>query len=402
MRISTNSIYEAGAASIVQQQAELAKVGQQLSTGQRFLTAADDPEAAAKAVALSAAKAQNDQLAANQATAQNALSQSETVLGSLVNTWQNVRDLLTSAGNASLTDQDRKNIAQQLSANRATILGLVNTRDASGNYLFAGYADASAPFVDGPSGVAYVGDAGAKGIRVASGRTMTINESGADLMGGVPSGNGAFATSAAAGNAGSASIDAGGGANATALDGKTYQVVFHVSGGTTTYDVMDASGTAVSTGNAYTGSADVSVAGMVAGIRGAPADGDRFTLAPSSPGSAFDALDQAIKLLSTPVAGAAGRAALTRGLAAATSQTTAAFNHAVDAQSRAGALLAELDTIGQTTTALGQQYASQLSQVRDVDYAAASSEFAQRQVALQASEQAYGKLFTSKTLFDFI
>ena len=83
MRVSTNSIYDTGAAEISRRQAELAKSGERISSGKRLQSAADDPVGAAQVVTLSAAKARNDQLGANQMAAKNALSMAESVLGTV-------------------------------------------------------------------------------------------------------------------------------------------------------------------------------------------------------------------------------------------------------------------------------------------------------------------------------
>ena len=50
MRISTSMIFQQGAAKISDLQTNLVKTQQQLSTGRRILTPADDPVAAARAL----------------------------------------------------------------------------------------------------------------------------------------------------------------------------------------------------------------------------------------------------------------------------------------------------------------------------------------------------------------
>lgn len=403
MRIGTRSLFETGAANIARQQAEVSKVGEQISTGRRVITPSDDPAAAAAIVDLSAAKAKNDQFTANQATARNALSLTESLLGSLSDAWQNVKETLVSAGNASYSDSDRQSLATQLKSQRDALFAMANSRDADGRYVFAGYAGDRAPFVEGASGVQFRGDSGEREARIAAGRTMAISQTGAGLFTDIPTGNGVFQTAAATGNTGSASIDSGKVADALQLDGGRYTVAFHVAGGATTYDVLDGSGNAVATGQPYGGAkATVTIAGMQVGIQGSPADGDSFTLSPASQGSAFDALDEAIALLSKPVSSNADRARLASGLAAAGSRVDTAFNRAIDARTRAGAALNELDATAESTSSLGLRYEARLGELRDIDYAKAASEFSARQLTLQAAQQAYGKVFSGRSLFDFL
>jgi flagellar hook-associated protein 1 FlgK len=63
-------------------------------------------------------------------------------------------------------------------------------------------------------------------------------------------------------------------------------VVFHVSGSTTTYDLVDAgSNTVLSAGNAYTDGATITQNGWNLTLTGTPAEGDSFTVGPNTGGS---------------------------------------------------------------------------------------------------------------------
>jgi len=57
MRISTNMIYGKGVATLQNQTAELLRTQQQVSTGRRILTPADDPIASARALELGQSQA---------------------------------------------------------------------------------------------------------------------------------------------------------------------------------------------------------------------------------------------------------------------------------------------------------------------------------------------------------
>ncbi len=64
------------------------------------------------------------------------------------------------------------------------------------------------------------------------------------------------------------------------------KVVFHVSGTTTTYDLVDAStNTAISSANAYTAGATIAQNGWKLTLTGTPADGDAFTVGPNTNGT---------------------------------------------------------------------------------------------------------------------
>jgi len=63
-------------------------------------------------------------------------------------------------------------------------------------------------------------------------------------------------------------------------------VVFHVTGSTTTYDLVDrTTGTAISSGNAYTDGSPITQNGWKLTFSGTPADGDTFTVGPNPGGT---------------------------------------------------------------------------------------------------------------------
>lgn len=400
MRVSTTSIYGNAAASIARRQAELAKTGEQISSGLRIANASDDPIGAARLIELESAKSRNDQLSAGETAARNALSQAESVLASTTDTYSDIRTLLVQAGNGALSDNDRKSIAAELSARRDTLLGLANSRDADGRYFFAGHRESQTPFVTGAAGIEYQGDDGRRDVQVGLSRMMTVTANGADLFARVRSGNGVFDAAAAAGNSGTATVNVGTVADASALDGQRYQLVFH-AGASNTYDVLDASGKVVSAGQPYVAGSDITVAGMRVQVSGTPAEGDTFDLAPATNRTVFQGLDETIALLRAPVSDEAARLRLKAGLASGLSQVEQASERALLSRADAGSALKELDTLNVANSSRDEQLQTQISGLRDLDYAQATTELAQRQLVLQAAQQAYARIL-GKSIFDFL
>jgi flagellar hook-associated protein 3 FlgL len=402
IRVSTNHAFQTAAAAIVKREAEMLKTQQQLATGQRIASLADDPLGAARALQVDSSKARNDSLIANQAAARHALSLAESTLGEVTGTLQNARELLVSAGNGAYSDAERRSLAGELRMQREHLLGLANTRDADGRYLFAGYQERTQPFVETASGVAYQSDGGRRELQVASSRTLAITASGADTFASIRTGNGVFATSADPANGGNGVVSPGQVADPASLDGLAYDIVFRVSGGVTTYDVIDAaSSTVVSAGNAYQSGAAITVAGMQAAVTGAPADGDRFTLAPSVNRNIFDALSDIIGLLETAATSAAQKAQLSMGLSRALGHVDATLDRVLGARAEAGAGLNELDALEAGATALGIGYSQELSEIRDLDYAKAASDLALQQTGLDAAQKAFVRVM-GRSLFDLL
>lgn len=182
MRISTSTIYEQGVARINDLQSGMAKTQQQLSTGRRVLTPADDPVAAARALEITQSQAVNRQFAANRQAAVDSLNLVESTLTGVTSLLQDARVITVNAGNASLTDQERGYLATELRGRFEELLGLANATDSTGNSLFSGYQVATKPFVQTPTGVQYVADQGQRLLQVDSARQMAISDSGQQVF----------------------------------------------------------------------------------------------------------------------------------------------------------------------------------------------------------------------------
>lgn len=226
MRISSNMIFDANVAALSQQQAQLLKTQQQVATGRRVMTPADDPVAAARALDIAQSDAMNTQYASNRNAARHTLSLAESTLQSVTSLLQDVRTAVVGAGNGSLNNSDRKTIATELNGRLQELVGLANSTDGLGNYLFAGYQSKNQPFMDTPAGMGYFGDDGLRMMQVGASRQMSATDSGADIFMRIKNGNGTFVTQAAATNTGTGTIGLGAVANPAALTGATYTIEF--------------------------------------------------------------------------------------------------------------------------------------------------------------------------------
>ena len=182
MRISTNTLYQNGISRISNLQAEQAKLQQQISASKRILTPSDDPVAAARALEVQQALDNNSQYASNRIVAINRLSATEATLSNVSDLVLAAQSTLASAGNPTYSDEQRGYLATELRGLRDELIGLANTRDGSGNYLFSGFQSATAPYVASATGADYQGDDGVQYMQVAAGRQMAVNEPGDDVF----------------------------------------------------------------------------------------------------------------------------------------------------------------------------------------------------------------------------
>lgn len=397
MRISSNTIYNSNIAAMSQQQTRLMQTQQQVSTGRRFITPADDPVAAAQALSLSQSSAVNAQYTANRGAARHTLSLTESTLQSATSLLQDVRETAISAGNGAMGANDRQMIASALSGRLQALIGLANSTDGIGNYLFAGFQSKTQPFVDTPAGVTYMGDDGLRQIQVNASRQMPSSESGADLFMRIKNGNGTFVVQGGVANLGSAVANSGNVADATLLTGNNYQLTFSVVAGVTTYSVTNLSNPAapVPTGVPYVSGQAINFDGMQFSIGGNPADGDTFTVGPSSNESVFKTMSDLIANLTNPAPGFSGR------LAYSINQVDRALESVLSSRSSVGVRLNELDALQVSGDDLGVQYQQSLSALQDVDYAKALSDLSQQQVYLQAAQKSFAKV-TGLSLFDYL
>ena len=187
MRVSTNMIYDQGVIALQMQSAALLHTGQQIATGRKILTPSDDPVASARALDVSQSKSVNQQFITNQGYADDALKLVDGQLDGAGEIIQYARERVLAAGNPALSPSDRQSIASDLRSQFDAMLAIANTRDANGDYLFAGYRSNTPPFektvTAGTLGSDYKGDQGSRTMQVSSSRFMPISFGGESVFG---------------------------------------------------------------------------------------------------------------------------------------------------------------------------------------------------------------------------
>jgi flagellar hook-associated protein 3 FlgL len=315
---------------------------------------------------------------------------------------QDVKTAVISAGNGTLDDTQRKYIATDLSTRFDELLSLANTKDGVGNYMFAGFQTGSQPYLATSTGASYSGDQGQRMLQVGPARQMALNDPGDSVFDAIQTGNGTFQTAAAGTNTGTGVISAGSVANASALTSDNYTLTFTVSGGATTYNVVDTTtSTTVSSGNSYTSGQAITFAGMQFDISGAPANGDTFTVTPSSKQSIFTTLKNLISVLNTPGTGGTANANLTAGLNTANTNVDHALDNILQVRASIGSRLKELDSLDSSGDDRNLQYSQTLSSLQDLDYTKAITDLTKQQQILTASQQSFIKI-TGLSLFNFL
>ncbi|SFW56679.1 flagellar hook-associated protein 3 FlgL [Pseudomonas sp. NFACC19-2] len=183
MRISSIQAFNNGVSGLGRNYSNLIRTQEQISSGNRILTPADDPVASVRLLQLEQQQAVLKQYSDNLTAANNSLTQEETTLNSVNTVLQRVRELAVRAGGGSLSAEDRNSIAKELSEREAELLNLMNSRNARGEYLFSGFLGKNEPFVRNPDGTySYFGDEGQRTLQVASSTNVAINDNGKRLF----------------------------------------------------------------------------------------------------------------------------------------------------------------------------------------------------------------------------
>ncbi len=191
MRISTNTLFSIGQSRIGDLQSSLMKIQQQIASGRRILTPADDPIGASQVLNLDQGQAMNQQYASNRVQAGNALREQEGVLASLGDLTQNMKELLAQVGNGALDDQQRGFLAVALDGQFDQLLSLANSKDSLGNYLFSGFSNGIPSYARTPGGASFQGDTGTRTLQVDASRRVTTSTTGAQLFEGIDTGTSA-------------------------------------------------------------------------------------------------------------------------------------------------------------------------------------------------------------------
>lgn len=147
MRIDSMTYLNTSLAGIQSNQSAIARLNQQVATGQSMLATKDDPVAAVKAMELSSRIAVRTQYAANQNKAELDLNYATVVTKEMSSALARARSLLTTvspSNSASL----RTLHAEQLKGVFNHLVDLANTRNPSGDYIFGGSATAVKPYVN--------------------------------------------------------------------------------------------------------------------------------------------------------------------------------------------------------------------------------------------------------------
>jgi len=404
VRVSTVMMFERSVSSMNRQQGAFMEVGEQIASGKRVVRPSDDPQAASRAVGVSQSLATNAQQSDSRVTVRNSLSQEESVLDSVSDALTRAKELMIQAGNGTLSDADRQSQASELRGVYEALLGQANSTDGNGSYLFGGYKDSSAPFGKNDSGaVEYEGSDQVRQQKVDSSRMMEVGNTGKDVFQSVAAGAG-YVAKAGDTNSGTLTFTGPQVADTTAPGyGEGYTVTFDTTVEPTTYQVTDSTtGDEVSNGD-YAAGQSIEFAGIKLTLEGTPEPGDVLEVGPAEDmdPDVFATLENMLSALENPLDSEADKAAFANTLSTSSRELDNALDNVLTVRASVGARLNELDTLDTVGSDRKISYTQTQSDLIDLDYTTAISDYVLRQVGLQASQKAFVDL-QGTSLFDLM
>ena len=400
MRMSTVQIFQQGVNNLLDRQSDVTKTQEQLAAGKRILNAGDDPAGTVRILNITSDLARVDAYQRNTNTVRGQLAVEENALSSVINDLQRVRELTVQANNATMSVEDRRAIATEISGVLDSLVDRANTRDASGEFIFAGFQADSQPFARTTSGVTYSGDDGQRFLQVAADGQIASRDSGQAVFMSARAGNGDFDYRAAGGNSGTGVVTA-----TSASSGyvpETYTIAFAQASASDpiTYTVTGNLSGQVATGTYTTGNT-ITFAGGEVRIEGTPANADSFTITSAARQDVFTTVEDLMDAFNGATGTSANDAIVNNEASRGLANLDNAIENILKIQADVGTRMRRADMQSETNDAFNLQLKETLSELQDLDYAEAISRLNIQMLALQAAQQTFAKT-QAMSLFNYL
>ncbi|MBT8444457.1 MAG: flagellar hook-associated protein FlgL [Gammaproteobacteria bacterium] len=376
MRVSTKSFQMQWISNFSSRQIGLNEIQRQVSTGRRIATAADDPAGAAQATLLQQSLDRLDNFGKAADTARRRLSIEESVLDKLTNSLDRARELALQANNGKLDTGSRQAIAAEVAEILDGMVGLANTQDGEGRYLFSGNRVKTQPFTENGGTIMYNGDDGVRFERIGDQRNIAEGHPGSEVFMAIRNGNGTYSIAADPANTGTAYFQ-----NPTVTDPSAwvtdnYTITFTAPDA---YEVTDGGGAVVAAG-AFARGDTINFNGAAVVIEGDPDAGDSFNVAPSRFQSMFETMSNFVTALENGTE-----------LNSTLLDLDRALENVSNTRSVVGSRLSVIEEQGDTNEELTIQLRQTLSSIQDVDLAKAISSLQAQMTSLEAAQKVFAQ-----------
>ncbi len=394
-RIASFHNYQAVQNNIQRQEGKIHHNQQQLASGKKLVGAADDPLATHYIQHVNQQDEQVSQYMDAIVLVRNRIEHQEVMIANAEQYADEAKRSVMEMINGALSAEDRNSIARELKEMQSNLLHLANSQDESGNYTFAGTKPKNQPFFMNAEGkVTYNGDMYQRKMKVSGALDIPINDPGDKLFMEIDNPYGHYSGKYDLQSASELLLERA--INHNESDQSIYSVTFvALPDGEFGYQ-LEQDGNVVQA-QTYDPAVGVQYQDLTINFKGHITPGDRIELQPQRQFSVFDSFQKAIQYADDSVSDSSATAELHQ----ATEQFSAAFLHLTKARTDMGARLNTLDIQESQHEDFRLSLAKSRSNFEDLDYSKAVIEFNENQLALKASQQAFGKV-KDLTLFNYI
>ncbi|WP_432743894.1 flagellar hook-associated protein FlgL [Methylobacter sp. G7] len=430
MRISTAWAQQLSVNAMGKQQTELAKIQQQISSGLKVSTPAEDPAAAVRVLDLDKTIAKTEQHQSNISTARGRLNLEESALETANNIMFRAKDLTIQAiSSATLNDSDRLSIKFEVDQLIEQLAGVANTQNANGEFIFSGDLSTVPAFTKQAATGEYVYQGGTQQrvLQIGSSRQVADSDLGATVFDNITSSSPAadengkrsiFSTLKALSDGLGASLNP---ASGEITGDRFLRYGLDYSTAPATFDLTADGGAPIPinlSGQAFTGVEDLAAEinnQLAAAAAPAPAtmqarsNGNRIEFASIATGAASNI--QINNTSGTFLTDAGFTEGQNQAGVAAQSYQSQMTSVLGDLDAALGRFLETRTSVGARMNALDNQESQNekfvldttttLSETQDLDYADAISKFQLQSIALQAGQQAFAQV-NKLSLFNYL
>jgi flagellar hook-associated protein 3 FlgL len=414
MRISSLQTFITGIGQITDLSSQVNRTQEQISRGTKILTPSDDPVASSQILKLNQESDIRENYMDNISLLSSRLELEENILGSVGEVVIRVRELTIQANDGALTVNDRQAIVSELKVRLDEMADLMNTRDSSNEYLFAGYKGNTEPFASNGSGnFHYEGDEGQRYLKIAASTFVPANDSGKKVFVDVESANPTFQTYDNPNNRANppAAISTGVVVDQAAFNEnypEDYTIEFQNPDdmvllgqpAALNYNIIQKSdGRVVSSNQVYQSGVAIEFNGMSITMSGNPSVGDSFIVESKSNQDVLTTVSKLIYGLENLTLSSEDQKSFENLIADTLDNLDNAQTSVLEARSQIGARLNTIDSTQSLHEEVNIVTSQLLSTLRDLDYAEAVSQLTFESFVLEAAQQSYVKI-NSLSLFN--
>ena len=402
MRLSTQQYFLQGTTAISDLNSQVSRAQQQISSGRRVQSASDDPASAARILRLESRLQIIAQYETNINVAENSIEITESTLSSIELALGRVLELVTRSENpivdGRVTGREVEQIVDELFA-------LSNTRDEQGDYIFSGFSTDEAAYVFDGEEYVYQGDNGILRTQISDASFISANENGIDLFEGLEQLNRQVNTSADVGNSGSFQVISSVVDDPDAFDAvypEDYVVLFNdetdVVPAAPNYTITRVSDSSVVVSNeVYDPAVGISFDGLQLTGVGSPQPGDQYAVESVTSENMLNIVSD----IAEGLRNLSGSDQFSRFIADSINDVKAIQDRLSAARTRVGVSLGRLDSTRNTLADRQLSQQALLSEVRDLDYAAAISNLSFLSFVLEASQASFSRI-SGLSLFNYL